>query len=183
MNSNSEHCSPFLGSVISAISLNNVPWNNETWDQFQYPVRRLILRSHEVTKPSDWQFELSYRSEIWQAHRQQCCRGACQISEWTDNSIYISHSSEISRDLTIRHLILYWNRTLIVPLFLDQWDLTVLLFSICLQQWPPEKLARPIASDMSFFVTAPRPWGNGVMSAETDAVRMVDKIATYWHYL
>ena len=39
-----------------------------------------IVRSHKVSKPRDWYFELSYRFEIWQAHRQHCCRSACQIS-------------------------------------------------------------------------------------------------------
>ena len=47
---------------------------------FQYPIRRLIVRSHEVSKPRDWWFELSLRFQIWQAHRQQCHRGACQFS-------------------------------------------------------------------------------------------------------
>ena len=47
---------------------------------FQYPIRRLIVRSREVSKPRDLYLELSDRSEIWQAPWQHCYRGACQIS-------------------------------------------------------------------------------------------------------
>ena len=54
----------------------------------QYPKRRLFVRSRKVSKPRDWYFKLSYRFEIWQAHRQHCCRSACQISERSDNSKY-----------------------------------------------------------------------------------------------
>ena len=46
------------------------------WAPSQYPKRRLFVRSCEVSKPRDWYFRLSYRFEIWQAHRQQCCRYA-----------------------------------------------------------------------------------------------------------
>ena len=80
-----------------------------TWAPFQYPIRRLIVRSREVSKPRDRQFELLYRCEIWQARRQQCCRGACQISQRSDYAKYKSRGIEISRDLTISRLIGYWN--------------------------------------------------------------------------
>ena len=43
--------------------------------------RRIIVRSREVLKTRDWYCKLSYRFEIWQAHRLQCCRSVCQISE------------------------------------------------------------------------------------------------------
>ena len=76
----------------------------------QYPKRRLFVRSRKVSKPRDWYFKLSYRFEIWQAHRQHCCRSACQISERSDNSKYKSRGFETLRDLTIRRLIEYWNR-------------------------------------------------------------------------
>ena len=49
---------------------------------FQYPIRRLNVRYREVSKPRDLYVELSDRSEIWQAHRQHCCRCACQISKY-----------------------------------------------------------------------------------------------------
>ena len=52
----------------------------------QYPKRRLFVRSRKVSRPRDWYFKLSYRFEIWQAHRQHCCRSACQITERSDNS-------------------------------------------------------------------------------------------------
>ena len=77
---------------------------------FQYPIRRLNVRSREVSKPLDRQFKLSYRCEIWQALRQQCCRGACQISQRSDYTRYKSRGIETSRDLTIRRLFGYWNR-------------------------------------------------------------------------
>ena len=38
-----------------------------------------------------------YRFEIWQAHRQQCCRCACQISKRYDNLKYQSRGFEILR--------------------------------------------------------------------------------------
>ena len=88
------------------------PWSG-TWAPSQYPKRRLIVRSREVSKPRDWYFKLSNRFEIWQAHRQQCCRSACQISERSDNSKYKSRGFETSRDLTIRRLFGYWDGALI----------------------------------------------------------------------
>ena len=84
------------------------------WAPSQYAKRRLFVRSREVSKPRDWYFKLSYRFEIWQAHRQQCCRSACQISERLDNSKYKSRGFETSRDLTKRHLFGYWDGALVV---------------------------------------------------------------------
>ena len=55
---------------------------------FQYPISRLTVRSHKVSKPRDLYLELSDRSEIWQAPRQQGCRSACQISKRYDNLIW-----------------------------------------------------------------------------------------------
>ena len=66
--------------------------------------KSLIVRSREVSKPWDLYLALSDRSEIWQAHRQHCCRCACQMSERCDNLNYHSRCSETSRDLTIRRL-------------------------------------------------------------------------------
>ena len=76
---------------------------------YQYQIRRLIVRSREVSKPRDLYSKLPNRSVIWQAHRQQCCRGACQISKRCDNINYQSLGFETSRDLTIMRLIRYWN--------------------------------------------------------------------------
>ena len=44
-----------------------------SWAPFQYPIRRLAVRSRKVSKPRDLYLELSDRSEIWQAPRQQGC--------------------------------------------------------------------------------------------------------------
>ena len=52
---------------------------------------------------------LSHHFEIWQAHRQQCCRCACQISERSDNSKYKSRGFETLRNRTTMCLIGYWN--------------------------------------------------------------------------
>ena len=70
------------------------------WVPSQYPKRRLIVRSREASKPRNWYFKLSYRFEILQAHRQQCCRIACQISERSDNSKYKSRDFMRSCDKT-----------------------------------------------------------------------------------
>ena len=40
------------------------------WAPFQYPIRRLTVRSREVSKPRDWCLKLSDRSAIWQTPRQ-----------------------------------------------------------------------------------------------------------------
>ena len=73
-----------------------------------------FVRSRKVSKPREWYFKLSYRFEIWQAHRQQCCRSACQISERSDNSKYKSRGFETSRDLTKRRLFGYWDGALLI---------------------------------------------------------------------
>ena len=72
---------------------------------FQYPIRRLIVRAREVSKPRDWYLEPPDRSEIWQALRQHCCRIACQIKKRYDNLNYQSRGFETSRDLTIRRFL------------------------------------------------------------------------------
>ena len=78
----------------------------------QYPKRRLSVRSRQVSKPRDLYLELSDRSEIWQALRQQCCRCACQISQRCDNLKYQSRGFETLRDLTKRRLFGYWDGAL-----------------------------------------------------------------------
>ena len=78
----------------------------------QYPKRRLSVRSRKVSKPRDLYLELSDRSEIWQALRQQCCRCACQISKRYDNLKYQSRGFETLRDLTKRRLFGYWDGAL-----------------------------------------------------------------------
>ena len=46
----------------------------------------------------------SYRSEIWPAPRQHCCRDACQISERPDFVVPVSRGFETSRDLVVGRL-------------------------------------------------------------------------------
>ena len=75
----------------------------------QYQKRRLSVRSRKVSKPRDLYIELSDRSEIWQALRQQCCRCACQISKRYDNLKYQSRGFETLRVLTKRRLFGYWD--------------------------------------------------------------------------
>ena len=62
------------------------------WASFQYPMRRLIVRSREVSKLRNLNSKLSNRSEIWQAPRQQYFRCACQISKRYDDLNYWSHA-------------------------------------------------------------------------------------------
>ena len=78
-----------------------------SWAPSQYLKRRLSVRSRKVSKPRNLYLELSDRSAIWQALRQQCCRCACQISKRYDNLKYQSRGFETLRDLTIRRLIAY----------------------------------------------------------------------------
>ena len=75
----------------------------------QYQKIRLSVRSRKVSKSRDLYLELSDRSEIWQALRQQCCRCACQIAKRYDNSKYRSRGFETVRDLTERRLFGYWD--------------------------------------------------------------------------
>ena len=87
-------------------------YRNRTLGPVSIYERRLFVRSREVSKPRDWYFKLLYRFEIWQAHRQHCCRSACQISERSDNSKYKSRGFETLRDLTERRLFGYWDGAL-----------------------------------------------------------------------
>ena len=93
-------------------SLRNWPFARRVWAPSQYPKRRLSVRSRKVSKPRDLYLELSDRSEILQALRQQCCRCACQISKRYDNLKYQSRGFETLRDLTKRRLFGYWDGAL-----------------------------------------------------------------------
>ena len=73
---------------------------------FQYPIRCLIVRSREVSKQWDWQFDLWHWFEIWQVQHSQA---AVRISEWSNNSKHKFRGFETSLDLTVRRLIRYWN--------------------------------------------------------------------------
>ena len=97
----------------------------------QYPKRRLFVRSRKVAKPRDWYFKLSYRFEIWQAHRQHCCRSACQISERSDNFKYKSRGFETLRDLTERRLFEYWAGAQ----FIDIHEFCILVLDLPKNKW------------------------------------------------
>ena len=75
-----------------------------SWASIHSAVRRLTAKSREVSKPRDWMLQWSYRSEIWQAPRQQLCRGTCQISERLEKFKPESRGFETSRDLAVRRL-------------------------------------------------------------------------------
>ena len=62
------------------------------------------IRSHKDSKPRDPGLYFSNHSESWQAHRQQCCRDAGQISERYDQYNIQSRGFEISRALAVRRL-------------------------------------------------------------------------------
>ena len=103
---------PREGTIITSRSLLIHAW--DTWAPSQYPKRRLSVRSRKTSKPRDLYLELSDRSEIWQALRQQCCRCACQISKRYDNLKYQSRGFEALRDLTERRLFGYWDGALLL---------------------------------------------------------------------
>ena len=99
----------FCSNLPGTKELITAQWLWVSWAPSQYPKRRLFVRSREVSNPRDWYFKLSYRFEIWQAHRQPCCRSACQISERSDNSKYKSRGFETLQDLMERRLFGYWD--------------------------------------------------------------------------
>ena len=103
----------------------------------QYPKRRLSVRSRKVSKPRDLYLELSDRSEIWQALRQQCCRCACQISKRYDNLKYQSRGFETLRDLKKRRLFGYWDGAHWVVSTIDSQFLSGLRYV-----WPREEYDR-----------------------------------------
>ena len=86
---------------------------SDSWAPSQYPKRRISVRSRKVSKPRNLYLELSDRSEIWQALRQQCCRCACPISKQYGNLKYQSRGFETLRDLTERRLFGYWGGALV----------------------------------------------------------------------
>ena len=77
-------------------------------DSLHKVVRRLTAKSREVLWPREWMLYWSYRSEIWQAFRQRCCRGAYQISKRLEKSKPQSRCFETSRDLAVRRPYAWW---------------------------------------------------------------------------
>ena len=99
----------FIRSLLCICLVRYFGWR--TQGPVSYPIRRLIVRSRKVSKARDWVLKCSYGFENLQAHRQQCCRGACKISERSDNYEYKSRGFGTLQDL--RRLIGYWNRALV----------------------------------------------------------------------
>ena len=73
---------------------------------------RLTIKFREVSKSRDSGLNLSNRSEIWQAPRQQGCWDACQISERYDNDNIRSSGLETSRDPAVRRPSTLWTDAL-----------------------------------------------------------------------
>ena len=95
-----------------------------TWAPFQYPIRRLTVRSHKVSKARDLYCPIALG-----------CRSACQISKRCDNLNYQSRGFETSRDLTIRRLIGYWSGALVVSIKMAHeilWRLVALRVTRCI---------------------------------------------------
>ena len=69
---------------------------------FLHRIRCPMARFREPSKPLYWQFQLSYRFEIWQTHRQHCYRGPCQISGRCGHCNTHSRDFVASWELTIR---------------------------------------------------------------------------------
>ena len=101
-----------VGYKINAVCSQQHCWQS-TWALSHYPKRRLSVRPRKVSKPRDLYLKFFYRSEIWPALRQQCCRCACQISKRYDNLKYHSRGLETLRDLTKRRLFGYWGGALL----------------------------------------------------------------------
>ena len=78
----------FKGNNVSIITIMALMMS---WAMFQYPIRRFIITFHGDWKLRAWQFKLSHCYEILQAPRQQCCRGACKISERSYDSNLQQH--------------------------------------------------------------------------------------------
>ena len=72
-------------------------WGMSNIYPFQYPIRRIVIRSRKTSKARDREFKCSYRFQIWPAHRQHCCWGACPISEPSGNSEYNSWLRDFTR--------------------------------------------------------------------------------------
>ena len=78
----------------------------------EYYCLHLVPKFGNMCDRQNWRLHLTdkllHHFEIWQAQRQQCCRGCCQISDRLDFSTYKSHGFETSRDLTLRR-VYTWN--------------------------------------------------------------------------
>ena len=96
---------------------------------FQYPLRRLVVKSHGVSMSRDWQFKSKHRFEIRQAPGQECSQ-ACQISERYDDFKHHSCGFQTSRDLTIRRFNGYLNDRETLCMTQMQWIHVMCPFSL-----------------------------------------------------
>ena len=121
---------PVLPWCVGCVKLETRDFNRSIWALFQYPIRHLTdLEKSRSRYMRDWKFELSYCFDIWQGPRQQCCRGACQMSERSDNFKHKSRCFKSSQDLTIWYLIRYWNGALDCPRHLCSTLLIAMLYA------------------------------------------------------
>ena len=81
---------------------------NDTLAPCQYPIRRLKCKISWSLETARFVCSIDRLLWIWRAHRQHCCRRACQISKRCDNLNYQSRGFETSRDF-----IGHWNRSLL----------------------------------------------------------------------
>ena len=68
---------------------------------YQQADGRLTARSLKVSRPRDSSLELSNRSNVWQDHKQQRRRDACQISERYDYCNIQSRGFATSRNFVL----------------------------------------------------------------------------------
>ena len=79
---------------------------------FTYRKTSYTANSREVSKPQNSIVQCLHRSTIWQAFRQLCCRGACQISDRFEKPKPESRGFENSGDLAVRRPSAKWIETL-----------------------------------------------------------------------
>ena len=97
------------GSVLAGSTWHHRNKQQVTRAPSQHPKRRPPARPRKASKPRDRYPKSSYRTAIWQAHRQHCCRSACQISERSNNSKYKSRGPETPRDPKERRTLGHWD--------------------------------------------------------------------------
>ena len=133
-----EHCGYILLSLLLLSIVNQIswlPWTPPFW--YFIGLFNVCVVYPRTLIPRDLYIELYNRFEIWGTHRQQCCRGTCQISKRCYSLNYQSRDFETSRDLTVGRLIRYQKGAL-VTMGYDYlyWDLLVLnLHLLCIDMF------------------------------------------------
>ena len=95
--------------------------------------------------------------QICQAHRQHCCRSACQISERSDNSKYKSRGFETLRDLTERRLSGYWDRAQVRVPYIHYIDIKAVFYC----KTPNQTCSGPINKCIIKLVKTKPDWLDG----------------------